>query len=83
MTTSTSWSRDNVEVILGTPGDNGVPVGSVMEYIGPDAPVGWLLCDGATIDAADYPALAALLGGTTLPDFHDPARGSHHIVKAG
>lgn len=46
-----------------------VPIGMLAAF-----PLGvpnnnWLLCTGATFDAAVYPALAAYLGGNTLPDY--------------
>lgn len=47
---------------------NLLPVGMVTPYMGSSAPDRWLICDGATFSAATYPALSALLGGTTLPN---------------
>ncbi|MEM9929859.1 MAG: tail fiber protein, partial [Bacteroidota bacterium] len=46
----------------------GTPIGSVTMYAGATAPDGWLICDGSTFSASTYPALQAVLGGTTLPD---------------
>jgi microcystin-dependent protein len=46
----------------------GTPVGTVVAYYGTVSPTGWLLCNGATFSATTYPLLAALLGGTTLPN---------------
>lgn len=50
-----------------------VPVGAIMEYAGSTAPDKWLVCDGSTVDEADYPELATVLtpvaGIITLPDF--------------
>ena len=40
------------------------------------APTGYLLCNGDTYSSATYPALFAVLGTTTLPDFRGKfARG--------
>lgn len=45
-----------------------IPVGFLGPYVGATAPTGWLICDGSSFSGVTYPALAALLGGTTLPD---------------
>jgi microcystin-dependent protein len=60
----------------------GIPIGAIMPFAGPVAPVGWLLCDGAEVKTSDYGSLfevikytygdsATLLGLGTfkLPDF--------------
>ena len=49
------------------------PVGEVSMWFGDEAdcPAGWLVLDGSTFDGSTYPALAALLGGTTLPNMTD------------
>ena len=41
-----------------------VPTGGVMLWPVASTPTGWLRCDGAVYDIADYPALGALLGST-------------------
>lgn len=46
-----------------------VPTGAVVMWYTGSPPTGWLFCNGGTFDAATYPALDALLGGNTLPDF--------------
>jgi microcystin-dependent protein len=48
---------------------NGVPTGSIMPFIGTDAPNGWLLCNGSAIPAgAYYDNLRSLVGGPNTPD---------------
>jgi microcystin-dependent protein len=46
---------------------------------------GWLICDGKTFLATDYPALNTLLGGTTLPNFTNnfPRGGTPSMTVAG
>lgn len=39
-----------------------VPVGTVNDYAGAIAPLGWLICDGAAVSRAGYAALFAILG---------------------
>lgn len=43
-------------------GDDAVPVGAVIPYAGNAAPVGWLLCQGQTLNRAQYPRLFAAIG---------------------
>lgn len=47
------------------------PIGEVTMFYGSSIPAGWLKCDGSTFSSTTYPDLAALLGGTTLPNFTD------------
>ena len=44
-----------------------MPAGVIVPYAGAAAPVGWLLCDGATYNRSDYPDLFAALGGSSSP----------------
>lgn len=44
---------------LSAAGVDSTPIGSVIYYAGKAAPTGYLACDGAVYDIADYPALAA------------------------
>ena len=53
------------------------PTGGVMQFAGATAPTGWLVCNGASLLRATYPALFAAIGTTwgavdgthfTLPD---------------
>ncbi|WP_372733616.1 phage tail protein [Nocardioides sp.] len=64
------------------------PVGELTNWIGDEAdcPAGWLICDGSSFDAGTYPKLAALLGGTTLPNFTDRfliGAGSKALLTTG
>eukprot|EP00697_Spironema_sp_BW2_P007645 gnl/Spiro4/21991_TR10800_c0_g1_i1.p1 gnl/Spiro4/21991_TR10800_c0_g1~~gnl/Spiro4/21991_TR10800_c0_g1_i1.p1 ORF type:complete len:317 (+),score=-32.21 gnl/Spiro4/21991_TR10800_c0_g1_i1:924-1874(+) len=50
---------------------NSVPMGTIIPFWGSTAPVGYLPCNGQTINSATYPDLVTFLGGTTsatLPD---------------
>ena len=51
------WQRQTV----------GMAAGTITQWGGATAPGGALLCNGGTFSATQYPALAAALGGTTLP----------------
>lgn len=59
-------------------GGAGVPVGSVIDYAGPTAPTGWLVCNGQSVSRTTYADLFAAIGTTygsvdssnfNLPDF--------------
>lgn len=45
-----------------------VPIGGGMEWFTNTPPPGYLICNGGSFSAVTYPLLAAVLGGTTLPD---------------
>ena len=66
----------------------GPPVGSVMEYFGPTAPIGWLVANGAAVSRTVYAALFALLGtthgaGDGSTTFNLPNRVDRFGVGAG
>jgi len=60
-------------------GFNPIPIGLIHPYASSVIPVGYLLCDGSTLNTADYPELFAVIGysfggrGTVfdLPDLID------------
>jgi microcystin-dependent protein len=82
----------------GRPTFGGLPVGAVSAYAGPLAPEqgpgvvpieawGWMLCDGRTLPAAQYPELFAVLGtlyggsdgAFCIPDYRGTfLRGTDH-----
>ena len=59
------------DLLMKTYSGEGLPVGSVMAFPGSGTPgdgEAWLACDGGAVDAASYPELHALTGGS-LPDY--------------
>ena len=44
------------------------PVGSIIMYYGTSAPEGYFACDGSNFSVVNNPKLAAILGGSALPD---------------
>ncbi len=52
--------------LLSTPyamkANNGCPPGTILPFAGTNVPDGWLLCDGAAVDKADYADLYANIG---------------------
>ncbi|WP_299438658.1 tail fiber protein [uncultured Aquimarina sp.] len=49
--------------------NNGVPSGSIMPFIGTDAPAGWVLCNGQSLTAITGSAnLRTLLGSNNAPN---------------
>jgi microcystin-dependent protein len=44
-----------------------VPVGTILDFAGTAAPVGFLLCDGTEYDRSTYPDLAQILVGSGWP----------------
>jgi microcystin-dependent protein len=45
-----------------------MPIGGIIQWPTSTAPPGFLVCNGAGFSAVTYPLLAAVLGGTNLPD---------------
>jgi microcystin-dependent protein len=45
-------------------GSASVPTGAIMPFAGSTAPSGYLICDGASVNRADYPALFSTIGTT-------------------
>jgi len=63
------WARrGEAATAAATAVSGALPVGVITAYWGTAAPAGWLICNGSSFSAATYPALAAFLGGTTLPN---------------
>jgi microcystin-dependent protein len=50
----------------------GVPVGTIVAFFGVDAPDGWLIADGATIDSSTSPQYAALVAHLRALSFTGP-----------
>jgi len=44
-----------------------IPTGTVLDFAGPSAPVGFLMCDGSAVSRATYGALYTALGGANSP----------------
>jgi microcystin-dependent protein len=45
-----------------------LPIGSIIPWVFPTIPEGWLLCDGNTFSGDQYKILFEILGTYTLPD---------------
>ena len=64
-----------------------VPVGMMVMYAGGTIPAGWLICRGATLLIADYPALYSVLsttyGGNGTTNFLLPNMDLRVPVGAG
>src|SRR6056300_99024 len=48
--------------------NTGVPIGTVIMWAAASPPPGYLVCDGATFSAGQYPELAQVLGVTSVPN---------------
>jgi microcystin-dependent protein len=65
-------------------GSAGVPIGAIQMFPVSITYPNWLLCNGGTFSATTYPALNALLGGTTLPNLVNALpMGAGSIVALG
>jgi len=67
-TVSAKFSDDGMEVpgIISRAGlpIAEVPTGTILDFAGPTAPAGYLVCNGQTVSRTTYAALFAVLGGT-------------------
>lgn len=101
MSNETGWSYDAVAKTWRAPsvatsypdtraiGNSVLPVGMIAPYVGSTAPTDWLLCDGGSFSSSTYPALAAVLGGTTTPNLkgkviagYDAGQAEFNTLKA-
>lgn len=62
-TTVTLYSNGVAWLVIGG-STSSVPVGAVMDFAGPTAPTGWLLCYGQNVSRTIYASLFAVLGTT-------------------
>jgi microcystin-dependent protein len=51
-------------LLVGVNANFGVPVGTIIDFAGGNAPTGYLTCDGSTLSASEYPDLFAAIGYT-------------------
>jgi len=62
------------------------PIGSMLDFAGAVAPVGWLLCDGTVYQISAYPLLGAMLkgqyGGDGTTTFGVPDTGGRCVIGA-
>lgn len=82
--TGTGWQA------VGAVGANEAdPAGRIAPYVGASAPTGWLLCDGARYNNADYTRLAPIigslysLGGDPVGTFRVPDLRGRAAIGAG
>lgn len=61
----TKWENKSIQDFAG---GEVVPIGALQGYYGNTIPAGYLLCDGSTFNAVDYPDLNTFLGSNILPD---------------
>jgi len=63
---------------------NGVPVGTLVPYIGVQPPDGWLMCDGSMVDGSHYPELFRMLPCAPYNfNFNTIPCHSHSIIDPG
>jgi microcystin-dependent protein len=86
---------DWVETVTKVEVDSGfqglVPIGAIIDYVGPTAPINFLMCDGVVYNVVDYPVLGAMLSadGVTFaaPNLIDRvtvgAGGTYALFVAG
>lgn len=60
-----------IRTLSGAANDGGLPVGSVFGIHSTIVPAGYLPCNGAQYDTAQYPALYAILSSDHLPDLRE------------
>lgn len=75
----------DIRPIAGSIPGQGNPVGTILPYWGSNIPDKYLLCDGSTFDADEYPALYMHLGTNVLPDLRGGTIVSvsvNYIIKA-
>jgi microcystin-dependent protein len=62
----------------------GNPIGTIIAFIGSEAPAGYFICDGSTFNTTENPQLYDLLGSAILPDLQGMfLRGFKSGVSAG
>jgi phage-related tail fiber protein len=66
-----------ITTLQGTSTGNAVPPGSVVAFVGSNAPSGWLLCDGSAVSRTTYASLFAAIaithgGGDGVATFNLP-----------
>lgn len=66
-----AWAKRLVED-LNKSLDKDPPIGSMIFWPMPDPPLGWLACDGASVNTADYKELFIALGNTVGTTFAVP-----------
>ena len=68
-----------------------IPIGAIMAFFLEEAPNGWLVCDGSTVETEDFPELVNIPGVTdnldgtiTIPDLRNEfLRGKNNVRAIG